>query len=189
MILAIAGGTGSGKTTVARSLSKMYADSREYKVLTVSMDSYYKNIHEEAFDNYDHPEAFDMGLLHSDLEGFQNHSSMPLRRYSYQTKERDVTGEVKQVDLLILEGLYPFFDPKVRAMCDWKIYLDIEEKIRLKRRVTRDIEERGITVEENMTMIHGFVKKMHQRYVSLQKQHADRVYHTHEKVENLTIAY
>jgi len=174
MIIAIAGGSGSGKTTVAKQIQSSYA--HDGNIVVISMDNYYKNILLESFDNYDHPEAFDMEILYSDLMGFLLTKSMPIRSYDFVSKKSHISHTKANISLLILEGLYPFYIKKIRDLCSLKIYLDIEESIRIQRRISRDVTQRNIPIKENLKMINEFVKKMHQKYVTKQKKMANHVY-------------
>lgn len=176
MIISVAGGTGSGKTTISKQIASKLRDCHDLNVVIISMDNYYKNIHEEFFENYDHPLAFNEKILFDDLQNFINNKTIPIRSYCYQTKQTDIISTNKAVDILILEGLYAFYNPKIRLLCEHKLYLDLEESVRLERRVNRDKIERGISAEENLKMINDFVKKMHKEFVSTQIEFADKVY-------------
>ncbi|QOR61962.1 uridine kinase family protein [Sulfurovum sp. ST-21] len=182
MIIAVAGGSGSGKTTVSRAMKHSYSQRFDINVEVVSMDDYYKNENEERFDNYDHPDAFDTDLLYGDIQEFLDTGSIVKRSYDYVTKKSSIIHDRSNVKLLIIEGLYAFYEKKIRDMCSLKVYLDTEEEIRLQRRILRDLRERSITVEENMKMIKRFVRQMHGRYVERQKRLADRVFVDSEEV-------
>lgn len=176
MIVAIAGGTGSGKTTVSKAMKESYSLRFNINVIVVSMDNYYKNENHEKFDNYDHPSAFNIDLLYDDLYKFLSTGTIVKRSYDYVTKNSRITGSQSNVQLLILEGLYPFYEKKIRDICNLKLYLDVNEVVRLQRRISRDLIERNISEKENMKMIDGFVKKMHEKYVTKQKVMADKSY-------------
>jgi uridine kinase len=176
MIIAIAGGTGSGKTTVAKKIKELYLQQFNINISIVSMDNYYKNKHTEIFDNYDHPNAFDMNLLYDDLLTYLASSEIVQRSYDYVLKERSVLRIQKNVQLIILEGLYPFYVKKIRDICSLKLYLDVDEALRIERRLLRDLEERNISIEENMKMINGFVNDMHNEHVIKQREMADEVH-------------
>lgn len=176
MIVAIAGGTGAGKTTVSKALKAFYGQHFKKNIMVVSMDNYYKNENHEKFDNYDHPNAFNMDLLHDDLYTFLSTGTIVNRSYDYITKESRIIGSHSNVKILILEGLYPFYEKKIRDMCTVKLYLDVNESVRLQRRISRDLKERNISEKENMKMIDGFVREMHEKYVIKQKDMADKSY-------------
>jgi len=176
VIIAIAGGTGSGKTTVSKALKESYSLRLKKNIIVVSMDNYYKNEHNEKFDNYDHPGAFNMDLLYDDLYTFLSTGTIVKRSYDYVTKKSSVIGSKSNVQILILEGLYPFYEKKIRDICNLKLYLDVNEPVRLQRRISRDLKERNISEKENMKMIDGFVKRMHEKYVTKQKDMADKSY-------------
>lgn len=176
MIVAIAGGSGSGKTTVSNAMKERYSLRFNISVAVVSMDDYYKDKNREEFDNYDHPKAFDTDLLYNDLHKFLSTGSIVKRSYDYLTKKSRVVKIQSNVKMLILEGLYPFYEKKIRNICSIKLYLDVDEEVRLQRRLLRDLRERSITIEKNMEMIDSFVKEMHKKYVVKQKKLADRLF-------------
>jgi len=185
MIVAIAGGTGSGKTTVSKAMKVSYSQRFNINVAVVSMDNYYKNEHLVKFDNYDHPNAFDIDLLHDDLYAFLSTGKIVKRSYDYVTKECSVISTQSDVKVLILEGLYPFYEKKIRDICSLKLYLDVNEAVRIERRISRDLKERNISESENMKMIDGFVKQMHEKYVVKQKEMADKLYMDSEEILSL----
>jgi len=185
MIISIAGGTGSGKSTLANELKNLYQEKHNATVIT--MDSYYKNSRFESFENYDHPDAFNSTLLYNDLVYFKAHNTITKRLYNYENKESVIIEKSSEIDVLIVEGLYPFYDAKLRTLYDLKIYIDVNEEIRLKRRIQRDLLERNITKEENLRMINTFVKEMHRKYVSTQKKFADNIYTQREDIYTLMI--
>jgi len=172
MIISIAGGTGAGKSTIAKEISKHYQQTYNLNSVVVSMDNYYKNIHLEKFENYDHPDAFNTTLLYEDLLSYTQTKSIAIRKYDYESKESRYLKTVSNVDLLILEGLYAFYAPQIHTLCNLTLYLDIQENIRIQRRVIRDQKERNISKEENMKMFREFVQKMHTQYVEKQKEYA-----------------
>lgn len=176
MILAIAGGSGSGKTTVAKQLKDRYQKNAQKKVVIISMDDYYKNKHTEAFANYDHPDAFHVDALYDDLQHFLHSGSIVRRRYDYVSKQSHYLPTKTQVDIVIVEGLYSFYERKIRDLCTRTVYLDVEEELRIQRRLRRDVKERGISVQSNMQMLEDFVIEMHTKYVSQQKKMADELY-------------
>ncbi|PHQ57879.1 MAG: uridine kinase [Sulfurimonas sp.] len=185
MILAIAGGISSRKTTVSYALKENYSKRFNITIEVISMDNYYKNAKNENFDNYDHPQAFDMDLLYIDLNNYLSTGSIVKRSYDFTSKENSILQTQLDVKLLILEGLYPFYDEKIRDICGIKLYLDVDEDIRYSRRIKRDLKERSITREENQIMIDTFVKKMYTKYVTEQKSMADKVFKSYEEILSL----
>ena len=175
MIIAIAGGTGSGKSTLAQQVATYFKTSYNLNVASISMDNYYKNIHETPFDNYDHPDAFDLQTLYSDLQNFQKNREVSIRSYDYNTKEKKIIGVIKDVDILIIEGLYAFYHQTSQPFSHYKVYLDVDQDKRVQRRLKRDLHERNISHEENLEMFDDFVHEMHERYVSKQSETADFV--------------
>ncbi|PHQ56265.1 MAG: hypothetical protein COA30_04890 [Sulfurimonas sp.] len=185
MILAIAGGISSRKNTVSYALKENYSKRFNITIEVISMDNYYKNAKNENFDNYDHPQAFDMDLLYIDLNNYLSTGSIVKRSYDFTSKENSILQTQLDVKLLILEGLYPFYDEKIRDICGIKLYLDVDEDIRYSRRIKRDLKERSITRKENQIMIDTFVKKMYTKYVTEQKSMADKVFKSYEEILSL----
>jgi uridine kinase len=175
MILAISGGSGSGKTTLSHALQTLYYSKLNIRATVVSMDNYYKNIFKEKFDNYDHPTAFNMELLHHDLSSYLSTGTMIKRSYDYITKTTKVLETATDVQIVILEGLYAFYEKPIRDLCTFKLYLDVDEKTRVQRRVLRDLKERNISKKENMEMIDAFVQPMYEKYIVKQKNYSDKV--------------
>lgn len=176
MIIAIAGGSGSGKTTVSKLMREKYKAQFQVNVEIISMDDYYKNIQKDSFENYDHPNAFNVDLLYSDLEIFNSTGTIEKRSYDYKTKQISVLYKALNVNIIILEGLYPYYNKKIKDLCSIKLFLDVNEETRMKQRLLRDLKERDIPIEDNMQMINGFVKEMYETYVTRQRRTADKIY-------------
>lgn len=176
MIIAIAGGSGSGKTTISNLMKEKYKTCFNINVEVVSMDDYYKNIEIDSFDNYDHPNAFNIDQLHRDLQNFLSTGSLQTRSYNYETKESVALERKSNVKIVILEGLYSFYTQEIRDICHLKLFLDVDENIRIKQRLFRDLKERNISMEKNMLMINSFVKDMYKKHVLQQREVADKIY-------------
>ena len=177
-IIGITGGTASGKTFVIEAL-KDYFDG---KILVISQDQYYKGETVKVRDrweraNLDRPEAFDNKLLEKHLKDLIAGKTVLAPVYDFakhkQTKAR-IPLEPKPI--IILEGILIFNDPVIRNLIDWKVYLEAAPDIRLARRLLRDIEERGVTIENLRSSIEWYVqsvKPMHDKYIHPMKQYAD----------------
>lgn len=176
VVIGIAGGTGSGKTTVAKTVA---SNLRDESVIIIHHDSYYRDHpeipqSEKARLNYDHPEAFDTGLLVGHLRELL--SGRPIERpvYDFRTHRRSPKGEtVKPAHVILLEGILVLDDEALREMMDIRIYVEADDDERLIRRLRRDIAERGRTVEAAIEQYLDTVKPMHLEFVAPSKRYAD----------------
>lgn len=177
IIIGIAGGTGSGKTTLTRHLKDHFGSD----VTVVGHDSYYKRqegktYEERALQNYDHPDAFDTDLLIQHLRELKEGRSIRCPVYSYVDHNRtDQTVEIFPTKVLIVEGILIFQDPVLREMFDIKIFVETDADERILRRALRDVEERGRTLRSVVTQYLTTVKPMHEQYVEPSRKYADIV--------------
>ncbi len=175
IIIGIAGGTGSGKTTLTRHLKEHFGSD----VTVVSHDNYYKRqegktYEERALQNYDHPGAFDTDLLIRHLRELREGRPIQCPVYSYVDHNRtDQTTEIFPTKVLIVEGILIFQDPELREMFDIKIFVETDADERILRRCLRDVEERGRTLRSVVTQYLTTVKPMHEQYVEPSRKHAD----------------
>lgn len=179
LIIGIAGGTGSGKTTVARSvIDRLGSD----KVTFISQDNYYKDhlhlsLAERATINYDHPLVFDNELLieHLNLlkEGQTAHA--PVYDFTVHARATGKSVELKPNNIVILEGLHVLSDEKLREYLDIKVFVDTDPDVRILRRVVRDIEERGRTIQSIRDQYLKTVKPMHEAFIEPSKKYADLI--------------
>ncbi len=176
MIIGIAGGTGSGKTTVGNAIIDQL---NQKEVVIISQDCYYLDRSDLPPDerekiNYDHPDAFDNRLLISHLK--QLMVGKPIERpvYSYMTHSRlKETVTIQPVRVVILEGIMVLVDPNLRELMDIKIYVDTDADVRFIRRLTRDIEERGRSVNSVIQQYVNVVRLMHMEFVEPSKRSAN----------------
>lgn len=177
IIIGIAGGTGSGKTTLTRHLKDHFGPG----VTVIGHDSYYKRqdgktYEERALQNYDHPDAFDTDLLIQHLRELKEGRSIQCPVYSYVDHNRtDQTTEIFPTKVLIVEGILIFQDPVLREMFDIKIFVETDADERILRRCLRDVEERGRTLRSVVTQYLTTVKPMHEQYVEPSRKYADIV--------------
>lgn len=175
MLVGLAGGTGSGKTTVAQAIVDTFKDD----CALVPQDAYYRDqthlpMNERVKQNYDHPDAFDRERLIHDLEQLRDGQAILRPEYCFVTHTRK-PGEVR-IDprrLIIFDGILAFYDPAIRALMDLKIFVDTDPDVRLIRRVLRDIRERGRTLESVFEQYLNTVKPMHEAFVEPTKKYAD----------------
>jgi uridine kinase len=176
MIIGISGGTGSGKTTVAQKIiGSVGADN----VVFLAQDSYYRNLGDMPLDlrhrvNFDHPDAFDTGLLINHLEALRGGESIEQPIYDYATHSRRVeTIRVGPRPVIILEGILVFVNPQLRGLMDLKIFVDADADVRFIRRLDRDVHERGRTLESIISQYTTTVRPMHLQFVEPSKRYAD----------------
>ena len=178
LIIGIAGGTGSGKTTVVNQIVKEFAND---DVGIISQDSYYKDnkhlsLEERAKINFDHPRAIDFDLLYEHLTKLKNGETIEQPVYSFVQHTR--TGDTILTHprkVMIVEGILIFNDKKLRDLFDVKIYVHADSDERLIRRVRRDINERGRTVNEVLSRYQSTLKPMHEQFIEPTKAYADLI--------------
>lgn len=177
LIVGIAGGTGSGKTTVVRKLKNLL---RPEDVVVIPQDSYYKDSsfmtpEQKAANNFDHPNSVDFDLLISDLKKLRAGQSVEQPVYSYITCSRSTTEtvHVEPATIIIVEGILIFTNEELRKMFDILIFVDADADDRLGRVIKRDIEERGKTVQQVLKRYQETVKPMHLQFIEPSKRYAD----------------
>lgn len=176
LIIGIAGGTGSGKSTVARNVAQsLSAES----VAFIDMDGYYRNfahlpMEERRLINWDHPDAFDWELLIDHLMRLVNGESIAKPVYDFVAHTRsDRTMTVRANEVVVIDGILLFADARVRDLCDVKVFVDAESDIRLIRRIRRDTTKRGRPLDEILEQYLTTVQPMHLQFVEPSKRYAD----------------
>lgn len=176
IVIGIAGGSGSGKTSVTNSIVETFADK---SVLMIQQDFYYKDQSHLPFEkrletNYDHPHAFDNDLLIEHIKTLQRYEAIekPVYDYKFHTRS-DETIRVEPKDVIILEGILVLEDARLRDLMDIKFFVDTDADIRILRRMVRDINERGRTLESVIDQYLTVVRPMHNEFVEPSKRHAD----------------
>ena len=175
MIIGIAGGSGSGKTTVVKAITEQLKEN----VVVIPQDSYYKDLghlseEEKRVYNFDHPDSIDFDLLRSQLKELREGRTVEQPIYSYITCGRShETLTVKPAEVIIVEGILIFTDPKLRKLMDIKIFVDADDDDRLMRVMSRDIVERGKTVEWVIERYSNTVKPMYLQFIEPSKRYAD----------------
>lgn len=178
LVIGIAGGTGSGKTTVVK---KIMASLSANEVALVTQDSYYKDsghlpMEERQKINFDHPDAIEFDLLTQHLSELKNGKSVEEPIYSYLTCTRSAeTRTIKPRKVIIVEGILILSDPKLRDLCDIKVFVSADADDRLIRVINRDIIERGRTLEVVMERYHQSVKPMHLQFIEPTSRYADLI--------------
>lgn len=176
LLLGVAGGTGSGKTTVARRILEEVGESR---IALLEMDSYYKDIEwgsdaDLLHHNFDHPSALDVELLVRHLRDLRRGRAVEVPVYDFVTHRRTArTERVEPEPVVMLEGILVLALREIRDLLDFKIYVDTDADIRFIRRLRRDLEERGREVADVMRQYEGSVRPMHLEFVEPSKRWAD----------------
>lgn len=178
IIIAIAGGSGSGKTTLAKRLQQQFAPN---EALLISHDSYYKCHDELSYEqrtqlNYDHPDAFDTDLMIQQLTDLKNGIAVECPVYDYTVHNRsEATVHCEPAPVIIVEGFLLFVDPKLADLFDFRIFVDTDADVRILRRILRDVNERGRTLESVISQYLTTVKPMHEAFVEPSKRKADLI--------------
>ncbi|WP_413211733.1 uridine kinase [Lactobacillus iners] len=179
IIIGIAGGSGSGKTTIAMEIYNRFKRKHNDRILKITQDSYYKcndnlSMTERSKINYDHPDAFDMKLLAHQLNSLINHHAieMPIYDFTQHTRSKETT-HVEPADIILLEGILTLFDKQLRNLMGIKIYVDTDDDIRFIRRLKRDTQERGRSVDSVISQYLATVKPMYHQFIEPTKRYAD----------------
>lgn len=184
MLIGIAGGSGSGKTYVAKSIIESVGSD---KVVIIQEDSYYKDLSalpydERAATNFDHPDAFDHDLLAKHLSQLLDGESISQPVYDYEVHLRSKeTKTVRPSDMIILEGILIFSKTQLRDLMDFRVFIETASDICLTRRLERDIAERGRTADSVIGQYDRTVRPMYVRFVEPSKRYADMLISGEEK--------
>ena len=177
LVIGIAGGSGSGKTTLMKNLVERFGDA----VTVLSHDNYYKRHDELTYEercliNYDEPAAFETDLMAAHLDDLRHGQAIDCPVYDYTVHNRsDETVHIVPKPVIIVEGILIFADAALRELMDIRIFVDTDSDVRLCRRIKRDVNKRGRTLESVLTQYQQTVKPMHEKYVEPSKKHANLV--------------
>jgi uridine kinase len=177
--IGVAGGTCSGKTTVSERLSELAGDTH---LALIKLDSYYIDRTEQPFDeraaaNYDHPDAFDWQLLNDHIAALTAGASVPVPVYDYTVHNR--SGDVRVVHparIVVVEGILVLYDAMLRERFDLKVFIDTDADLRLIRRLTRDVVERGRTPDSIIAQYLATVRPSHEQFIEPSKRYADVIF-------------
>jgi uridine kinase len=176
LVIGIAGGSGSGKSTVARRVGEALSRT---SVAFLDMDAYYRNfvhlpMEERKQVNWDHPDAFDTDLLAEQVRELCEGRAVSKPVYDFVTHTRSArTERISPADVLLIDGILLFVDERMRDLCDVKVFVDADADIRLIRRLRRDVNKRGRTLDEVITQYLDTVHPMHLQFVEPSKRYAD----------------
>ena len=177
LVIGIAGGTGSGKTTLMKNIIDSYAD----QVTVLSHDNYYKRRDELTYEqrcliNYDEPDALETDLMAAHLDELRHGRAIDCPVYDFTQHNRsNDTVRIVPKSVIIVEGILIFENQPLRDLMDIKIFVDTDADVRLCRRIKRDVNKRGRTLESVLTQYQTTVKPMHEKYVEPSKKFADIV--------------
>ncbi|TQS74638.1 uridine kinase [Ornithinibacillus gellani] len=176
VIIGVAGGSGSGKTSVTRSICKRFPNEH---ILVIEQDYYYKDQSHLPFEerlktNYDHPLAFDNDLLIQHIQQLIDNHPIEKPIYDYKLHTRsDKVVQVEPRDAIIIEGILILEDPRLVELMDIKVFVDTDADLRIVRRLLRDIKERGRTLDSVIDQYVSNVRPMHLQFVEPTKRYAD----------------
>jgi len=176
VLIGIAGGSGSGKTLVARNILRELGSDR---VVVIDQDSYYRNLEDVPFRdrdarNFDHPDAFDNELLKAHIRALLEGQPVEQPIYDYaQHRRLAETRRISDHLVVVLEGILIFVDPELRNLMDIKLFVDADPDVRFIRRLRRDLVERGRSVDSIIRQYEESVRPMHLQFVDPSKRHAD----------------
>ena len=177
MVIGIAGGTGSGKTTITKKLIQHFGED----VSVIHHDNYYKAHHDMSYEersklNYDHPDAFDNDLLLAHLKQLRAGHSVQCPVYDYRAHNRsDRTVRIDPAPVVIVEGILLFAVPELCEQLDIKVFVDTDADVRILRRILRDVKRRGRTLDSVINQYLTTVKPMHEQFVEPSKRKADLI--------------
>jgi len=178
ILIGIAGGSGSGKTTVQRKVVESFDKG---SILVLEHDSYYKDFSQLSFEerasmNVDHPDSLETDLLVRHLDSLLEGNSIQKPTYDFENHLRlEKTELVESRPIIVLEGILILFEESLRSRMDIKIYVDTSDDLRLLRRIKRDIECRGRDLDSILSQYESTVRPMHLQYVEPSKRHADLI--------------
>lgn len=174
-IIAIAGGSASGKSSIVKTLNDHFTDD----LYVIGHDNYYKAHDDMPFEeraklNYDEPNAFDNDLFYEHLVKIKNGNpiDMPTYDYTKHTRSKE-TIIINPTKIILIEGILVLYDKRIRDLTDTKVYVDADSDVRLKRRILRDTKERGRSLDSVLTQYINQVKPMHEKYIEPSKKYAD----------------
>ena len=176
LVIGVAGGSGSGKSTVARNVAAALGDA---SVAFLDMDAYYSDhshlpLDERRKVNWDHPNAFDWDLLVDQLTRLASGDAIDKPVYDFVTHARsDQTLRIPPSDVVVIDGILLFVDARVRDLCDVKVFVDADADVRLIRRIRRDMAKRGRPLPEILEQYLSTVQPMHLEFVEPSKRYAD----------------
>ncbi len=179
VIIGIAGGSASGKSSISKRLKEKYENTNS--VVIIRQDDYYKDqaektMEERVITNYDHPFAFDNDLFVAQLNQLINGQAIEKPIYDFVMHTRsDQTETIQPSDVIVIEGLFILEDEQLRDLCDIRIFVDTDDDIRFIRRLIRDVKKRGRTIDSVIEQYTTTVKVMHNTFIEPSRKYADLI--------------
>lgn len=176
-IIAVAGGSASGKSSIVKHIDEYFKDD----LIVIGHDNYYKAHDDISFDqraklNYDYPGAFDNDLFYEDLKKLQKGNSIEMPTYDYTDHTRsNETVTINPTKIILIEGILVLENKRIREITDTKVFIDADSDVRLQRRILRDTKERGRSLDSVLEQFIKQVKPMHEKYVEPTKKYADMI--------------
>ena len=174
ILIGIAGGSACGKRTL---LNEIKQEIKDYKVCVISLDSYYKDLPQDtniSEYNFDLPQAFDFELLLNHIKDLRNGKTIEMNLYDFkENKKSNIKTKIESCPIIIIEGIFGFYDSRIRNLMDLKIFIDTDSDIRLSRIIYRDISERGRDLLTSIERYHKFVKPGYEEFVAPTRKYAD----------------
>ena len=176
IVIGVAGGTGSGKTTLTRRLKEQFGD---HEVCVLNHDNYYKRHDEMSYEercllNYDHPDALETDLMVEHLRMLKAGKAVDCPTYDHSVHNRsDKTLHIKPAPVILVEGILIFTCPELVDLMDIKVFVDTDADVRIIRRIVRDVKKRGRTLDSVVSQYLSTVKPMHEQFVEPSKRKAD----------------
>lgn len=177
IVIGVAGGTGSGKTTLVKALVNRFGDN----ITVLSHDNYYKRHDELSYEertklNYDHPDAFDTDMMIEHLQQLKSGKAIECPTYDYTIHNRaEETITIEPRKVIVVEGILIFASKVLSDQMDIKIFVDADADVRLCRRIRRDVKKRGRTIDSVIDQYLTTVKPMHEQFVEPSKRNADLI--------------
>ena len=178
VVLGVAGGSGSGKSTVVREVCRILGPG---VASVMHHDAYYRDLSKLSFEeraavNFDHPESLETELMVAHVESLLEGRAVELPTYDFSTHTRAAAVEVREpTPVLVLDGILVLADPRLRAAMDLKVFVDTEADLRLLRRIRRDVVKRGRTADSVIAQYEATVRPMHLEFVEPSKRYADLI--------------
>ncbi len=178
LIIGVAGGSGSGKTTVVRRIIERIGDDN---ILLIQHDSYYRDlshltIEERSLQNFDHPEALETELMIDHIKALLDGQSIEIPHYDFANHTRsEQTTRVSRRRVILIDGILIFYEKALRSMMDIRLFVDTDHDVRLLRRIKRDLVKRGRSLESVLHQYEHFVRPMHFEFVEPSKRYADMI--------------
>ena len=189
-IIGISGGSCSGKTFISNKIREKFHNK---KIEIISLDSYYKDLSHIKFserekNNFDQPDSFDFELLLNNLIELKKNGEVSIPKYSYKSHTRKKNKKIiTKKRIVIIEGIFSLYNKNLRNEMNYKVFIDEDENIRLKRRLKRDIINRGRSKESIIKQYNNSVKKMHTKFVEPLKEFSDLILRNNDNSYNILL--